>query len=362
MHNINIFEQLCDDSKWKIHSEFFQNIEERVKEDIRKASEENVKIAKQVREAIENDKNITLKKVTKQDQDIAENKLLTGEVVGVDGTQTYYPMLSGGRAQVAVATVSYSNKKFTTSVYLSEHDFRTTSDDLMEALRQRRPSNIGLTQLAIRALMRYKEIEIGINRKEPWILFNGSYFPYELRSGAGSLRVVRKATKLLRETTARGTVASIVAKSKDWHILSLGLGLKDGEYLHYDTLNTDLDTFLNGNSELGISPANLRGDERLAFESFTNEVAPLISMGLVKIGARSYLFQAPSEHFDEAANIIIRDGHFQPIRGYPMLIDYADSLLAKLSSGGDFIRMIEHKLQKNNNLLPEMDEHDLRRR
>ena len=232
----------------------------------------------------------------------------------------------------------------------------------MEALRQRRPSSIGLSQLAVRALMRYKEIEMGLRRQEPWLLFNGAYFPYELRSGAGSLRVVRKATKLLREATSRGTVVSIVARSKDWHILSLGLGLKDGEYFQYSTLNSDLETFLNGNPELGISPANLRGDERRAFESFTNEVAPLISMGLAKIGSRSYLFQAPTEYFDEAANIIIRDGRFQPIRGYPMLIDYADSILSKLSSGGDFVSIIEHKLQKNNNLLAEIDEHDLRRR
>lgn len=356
----DLFARLRDESRWKTHHDYYKIVEAEAERDLRKASEENRQLAHRCREYIA--ENFELKLVTESTQAEAESVLLEGRAVGVDGTQLYYPLLSGGRAQVAVATVSYANRRASASIYLSEYDFSTSVEDVIEALRARRPSNLTLSQLAVRALMRYKEIELALNREEPWLLLNGTYFPYELRSGAGSLRVVEPSVALLRKLAERGTAVSVIARSRDWHILSLGLGLSSGEYLSYDTLDTELSLFLNGDIEQGIAPANLRGPERQAFISFMNEVAPKIKLGLAKIGARSYQFQAHEAYFDRAANIVIRDGMFQPIRGYPMLIDYADSILHRLSPGSDLTRMIEFKLQKHHNLLIEQDEHTLRRR
>lgn len=356
----DIFKELCDESRWKAHHDYYQIVEAQAERDLKKASEDNRKLAQQAKDFIS--QNFDLKRINSESQSEAENILLGGKAVGVDGTQVYYPLLSGGRAQVAVATISYANKRASASVYLSEYDFSAPLSELIDALRSRRPNNLQLSQLAVRALMRFKELELAQEREEPWLMFNGTYFPYELRSGAGSLRVVEPSVASLRRLAERGTAVSVIARSKDWHILSLGLGLSSGEYFAYDTLDKELSLFLNGDLEQGISPANLRGSERQAFVSFMNEVAPRVKLGLARIGERSYQFQAVEDQFDFAANLIIRDGLFQPIRGYPMLIDYADAILHRISPGSDFTRIIDFKLQKHGNLLVEQDEHVLRRR
>jgi hypothetical protein len=88
----------------------------------------------------------------------------------------------------------------------------------------------------------------------------------------------------------------------------------------------------------------------------------IILGGIYKIRHRPYIFFSHKDSFDEAAAVIMRDAMFQPTRGYPLLIDYADSICTHLVSASDFNKQIGFKLAKFGALEEQADEHSLRRR
>ena len=89
--------------------------------------------------------------------------------------------------------------------------------------------------------------------------------------------------------------------------------------------------------------AHFRKEEAEEFESFTERYGPKVRVGIFKAGMKTYILQAHRDVFDRAAAIIIADASSQPIRGFPLLIDYADHILRHYMAQHDFDRQVQFK-------------------
>ena len=74
------------------------------------------------------------------------------------------------------------------------------------------------------------------------------------------------------------------------------------------------------------------------------------------------MFQAHAEYFDTTARIIARDSMFQKEKGFPLLIDYADTLCSSFFKSSDFNKIIEYQLAKEGEFLSETSEENLRQK
>ena len=146
----------------------------------------------------------------------------------------------------------------------------------------------------------------------------------------------------------------VIAKSTHDDYVAIGNALNKGEYVRLWSIEDDL---------VGHAKSHhFEKSDRDKVMNFAHTFGKNIEVGIYRAGARSYVFQAHKDFFDQAAAIIMRDSQFQQIRSYPMLIDYADSLCSRVLPAHDFKRMVEFKLAKLGQFEIAISEKDLRRR
>jgi hypothetical protein len=138
------------------------------------------------------------------------------------------------------------------------------------------------------------------------------------------------------------------------------MALKNGEYLTKEGF--DLYDHLSNTSNFMRYKAKWRDDEREMIEEFLENYARKIQIGVIRIGERPYVFQAHRDIFDLAAAIIARDSEFQLEKGFPLLIDYADTLCSEYFAASQFKNMMKWELAKNSSFLREVGERDMRKK
>ena len=202
--------------------------------------------------------------------------------------------------------------------------------------------------------MFYMERKVGLDREEEWAMFNGPLIPYELRTGIGRLRALEPCLNLCEQLLNRKTIVGVIATSSEHEIVSLGLALNQGEYVKLRSFKEDLEEYLPA--------AHFNATDEARFRRFIDTNGEALDVGLYKAGQRAYIFHAHHKYFNEAAAIVMRDSAFQQYRGYPLLIDYADSLCTHMLASSDFRRMVDFGLAREGSLLFEQAEGDQRRR
>lgn len=300
----------------------------------------------------------TIKKITDKELTEAEKILFDSKVCAADGT--YVPVnlsTTGIIGQIGVVTTSYVNKKteyvsyfFEPLISIEEKEF----SDVLEARRKMRDEGDSLSPSHIRAIMLYMERKKILERQEQWKMINGDVFPHDLRTGQGRLRGLKACLDLGRELFTNPYIIGITAHSRDYVLNTLALGLNSMEYVDVKSYKDELEDFL--------SNAHFNDSDMKMSRNFADDYGNNLRVGIYKVKKRSYIFYAHRENFDKAAAIIMRDSLFQPTRGYPLLIDYADSICTRLVAASDFTRQVNFKLAKHGALEEEADEHSLRRR
>jgi hypothetical protein len=346
------FHEFIDPSDWRTFEEHARRIPAELEQDVAKLAEENRTIRKEARKMLQAE--FPLTKVTEKDLNWAEEQLFGESVCAIDGTHALYPMLSGIRCQIGVAATSYRNRRTEGVVFVSEQQIKSEDTTVLGILKRRKSGEKVISRLLIRAIMFYMERAKALERREPWIMFNGPLVPYELRTGLGSFRALDPCLTICERVIDRETVVGVIADTTDDELLSLGLAMEPGEYVRVRSYKVDLDEYLES--------SGLRGNDRARMGGFSDHYGVKVDVGIYRAGARAYLFQAHADYFDEAAKIVMRDSMFQPLRSYPLLIDYADALCSRMLSSSDFRRQLDFKLAKHGNLEFEQSELDLRRR
>jgi len=279
---------------------------------------------------------------------VHQGLLFKGEVECADGTSALHDTLPLSVAQIGVGLVSYHGDQGTWVHRLFRRDVRAhrsqdPAEEVLELLEARRlraafnqegEETDPLSSLARRGLMSYAERAVLLHKSTArWRMGHGSPAPVELLTGAAepfldaSLDVLRK---LILEHRRFVFVPSAPAE-RLW--LTLGGALEPLEYAVLETQEERLLRFV----ERGNHPAFSSASMREALE-FVHEVGPKLLLGIYRASALApgQLFYAHADHVHEAALIAIADSVLHEHRGFPLLIDLADTVCAAHFSAASF--------------------------
>jgi hypothetical protein len=289
----------------------------------------------------------------------AEELLNSGKVIAVDGTRSTYRTYSGMRCQIGVVAVNYSGDQIKRSFFISEAGFQKPIDDIIQAVARRNTADDQISEMVVRALMLYREREAGMDDKfrDSFVMFHGPLLPFELLTGLGRWRALDKTLDVLERIIREKRFFSVISTTAYQDYLTFGRAIERGQYL--TASNYTLGHHIADNRDF-MARDKWRDDEFEKMQRFLRNYAEQISIGVIRVSERPYVFHAHKDSFDLAAAIIARDAMHQREKGFPLLIDYADTLCSRYFSTGDFNSMMEFELARNGEYLSEVPERRLR--
>lgn len=273
--------------------------------------------------------------------------LFNGGVEACDGTYQAHDTLPLTICQIGVTLVSYRGDQGTWAQRLFRRDLRLTTgdpvDEMIELLERRevrgglnQPSRRDqLSELAQRGIMAYAERAILLRRSTaPWRMGHGSPAPYELITGSGSLDLMIEATRVIRELVeGHQKFVFVASEPADRLLLTIGQALRPLEFAIVRTLREQIArTVEHGHYRMRLTVDNRWDGEPLSPEQwiqrFRDVVASQVIVGVYRATrlAPPQVFYAHVDHAELAACIALADSVLQAHRGFPLLIDLADSV------------------------------------
>lgn len=260
--------------------------------------------------------------------------LFNGGVEACDGISVVHDTLPLTITQLGICLVSYNGEQGTWAHRLFRRDLRSRISDpveevlsVLERREKREAQGQGgdrLSELARRGIMAYAERAVLREKSDAqWRMGHGSPAPYEILTGLWSSHVdsINVSLDLIRwfvEEHKRFVFVPSAPRKR--HFLTVGHALNPLEFAIVQTIQPEIDNM--------IETGGYRGAVREAMEAFRDEIAPKIVIGLYRVweAAPPYLFYAHVDHAEMAAHIAIADSVLQEHRGFPMLIDLADTV------------------------------------
>ena len=265
-------------------------------------------------------------------QKVHSGLLFNGGVEACDGISVVHETLPLTITQIGVCLVTYNGRQGAWAHRLFRRDLRSRAgnpvDEVLGMLERRRRNSDGrdqLSNLARRGIMAYAERALlRDNSTATWRMGHGSVLPFELISGlwASTLGNLRQSLELVEWYVEHGRYVFVPHRTQKRHLLMIGNALRPREYALVHTLQPDIRNLIDRGhyrDENGVRPA---------MECFHSEVAPRIVVGVYRVweGAPPYIFFAPAENAHMAAHVVIADAMLQEHKGFPMLIDLADTV------------------------------------
>jgi hypothetical protein len=266
--------------------------------------------------------------------------LFNGAVEACDGTSAVHDSLPITIAQIGVSLVSYRGDQGTWVQRLFRRDLRVSGLDpvseavaLLERRRQRDGTDAPnprdtLTELTRRGIMTFAERAILLDKSQAlWRMGHGNPTAYELLTGGGL--VIDGDMPLLRKSL--GIWHQLLADHRKWVfvpsapsdrvLLTLGNALYPLEFALVDTPLQIMRDIVDGHLP---KHSGLKDEAK----AFVEEVGPQITVGIYRASraAPPYMFYAHRDHAHEAALIVMADSVLQEHRGFPMLINLADTV------------------------------------
>jgi hypothetical protein len=276
--------------------------------------------------------------------------LFNGGVEACDGTSVVHDTLPLTITQIGVCLVSYQGQQGSWAHRLFRRDLRAKVKDPVEEVlavleqRQKREAQgledeKSLSQLARRGIMAYAERAILREKsKAVWRMGHGSPAPYELLTGLWASKGERLeiAEELIRWYVGHKKFVFVPSAPRKRHWLMIGNALRPLEFAIVQTLKPELHNLIaSPNRDSGYR----EGSGALpVIKRLRDEVGPEIVVGVYRVweAAPPFLFYAHVEHAEQAAHIAMADSLLQEHRGFPMLIDLADTVCAATFGVEDF--------------------------
>jgi hypothetical protein len=262
--------------------------------------------------------------------------LFNGGVEACDGSSVVHDTVPLTITQIGVSLVSYNGQQGSWVHRLFRRDLRSRASDpvqevldVLERRERREAQGLGgdsLSELARRGIMAYAERAILAHKSDAlWRMGHGSPAPYELLTGLWSSQYdrIKISLDLIRWYVLKHKrFVFIPSAPRKRHWLTIGNALDPLEFAIVQTLKPDIQHMIDTGGyrdESGVRPA---------MREFCEEVAPHIVVGLYRVwkGSPPYLFYAHIDHAEMAAHIAMADSILQEYRGFPMLIDLADTV------------------------------------
>ncbi len=268
--------------------------------------------------------------------------LFNGAVEACDATCQAHDTLPMVITQIGVSLVSYHGDQGTWVQRLYRRDLRMDGLDpiaeamaLLERRRQRdgadaESTHDKLSELTRRGIMAYAERAILLHKSQAlWRMGHGNPVPYELLTGGGlviksdagnDMPLLRQSMAIWRDLLIKHRKWVFVSSAPaDRVLLTLGNALYPLEFALVDTLWPMMRRIVRGHLPRGLK------EEALAF---ADEIGPQLVVGVYRASppAPPYVFYAHRDYAGEAALIAMADSVLQEHRGFPMLIDLADTI------------------------------------
>ncbi len=353
------FQDLLENGKqWTDFNSFIEEAPKLIADDVQRHVKEETELIRDIR-AHPDFKKFEIRTISEKQLDEAEKLLASGKVVGIDGTISKYHLFSGVRCQIGVIAANYMGDKIHHSFFISQASHQEKPADAMERLMGRLSAN-RISDLHLSGLMSYREREAGLNEKfqDSFIMFHGSLIPFEMISGLGAMRALPLTLELMRKVITEKRFFSILSTTKTYEdYRTLGKAMEKGQYMLAKNFTVGEQISTNGRF---MKENKWREDELEEVEKFLRECANKIRIGVIKVGEKPYVFQAHEDNFDLAAAIIARDSMFQKEKGFPLLIDYVDTMCSRYFTSSDFKKQVIWELAKTGEYITEASERELR--
>ena len=287
-------------------------------------------------------------------QRIHRDLLFSGRVEACDGLRQTYDSLPVTVHQIGVSLVSYQGNQGSWGHRLFRRDLRVSGGDpvaeMTELLERREArgrldghtTRDTLSQLAGRGIMSYAERSILLQRSAAaWRMGHGNPAPFELITGSGSTDLMVEATKVIRALVEGHQKFVFVGNEpSDKLLLTIGQALRPLEFAIVRSLKELIEeTIERGSYRTRLTVDATWDGETLKADQwirrFRDVVAPQVVVGVYRATrlAPPQLFFAHRDHADLAAHIALADSIFQEHRGFPLLIDLADTVCRGVFGG-----------------------------
>lgn len=272
--------------------------------------------------------------------------LFNGAVEACDGTSAIHDSLPVTIAQIGVCLVSYHGDQGSWVQRMYRRDVRMDGGDMVEQaleVLERRRLRTGvdvesrgdtLTDMARRGIMAYAERAALLHRATaPWRMGHGNPTPYELLTGSGMVELLERSLDLLHTLVMRHQRFVFVPSAPTRWLLTVANALQPLEYAIVGTQAEWMEGLLAGGYRGAWGGATLR-----RLREFVAETGPRLVVGAYRASglAPAQLFYAHVEHAHEAALIALADSTLQEHRGFPLLIDLADTVCRGTFDTGSF--------------------------
>jgi len=275
--------------------------------------------------------------------------LFNGGVEACDGTRVVHDTLPLTITQIGVCLVSYNGQQGSWAHRLYRRDLRAKMPDPVEEildLLQRREKRGGqgqeddkdkLSELAGRGIMAWAERAILRGKSTaPWRMGHGHPAPYELLPNlwANNIEMLRIPLELIQWYVEHKRFVFIPSAPRKRHWLTLGNALRPLEYIIFQTLQPEIERLITG---------HYRDDKLRAMKAFHDDVAPHIVVGMYRasLAAPPYIFYAHVDQAEVAAHIALADSILQEHRGFPMLVDLADTVCRTTFGADEFTSSVQ---------------------
>ncbi|GAC1463406.1 MAG: hypothetical protein PVS3B3_08990 [Ktedonobacteraceae bacterium] len=264
---------------------------------------------------------------------VHQNLLFNGAVEACDGTSVEHDTLPVTITQIGVCLVSYQGDQGSWTQRLFRRDLRTSTgnglDDLLALLDNRSlrgstdvDERGKLSELARRGIMAYAERAILTRKAQaPWRLGHGVPMPYELLTGSGSMELLDHSIQVMSDLLLdHRKVLFVPSAPADRRWLTLGHALFPLEFVILETIQERMLKIVdNGHySETYKTKA----------ANFCKQVGSQVVLGIYRTSSAAppYFFFSHKDNAHDAALIAMADSVLQEHRGFPMLIDLADTI------------------------------------
>jgi hypothetical protein len=342
---IEDFNEMMNDAKFSKYEEYIQSESKEIKDDVSRHVEHSAKlrdfIFKNMPEIKEKIKKIQQKNIDKAQQELHQEKAIGA----VDGSVVSYPVTAGVKCRIGVIAATYMKTLIKLAKYITTTQITYLKDPL-EFFEKAIAAKSVLSNLAIRSMMLYKEREVAVNLEEKFKFVHGPFLPWELRSGRLKFKnALNVSLELGRKMVKDKRIIAVVSDS----MMKLDPSTTEDQLLPLTTMGNALLNpyeYMVANPsrvywEKALDESHFNQDDETMVRDFLKEIGDQLVTGVYKVGAKSYVFEAHECYLEKAVSFIMADASNQRLRGFPLLIDYADKACHRFFDASSFNKMVE---------------------
>lgn len=297
---------------------------------------------------------------------IHQGLLFSGHVDAVRATSASHESLPISITQLGIAVVGYNGRFGTFSQRLFRKEMSNQSADpvgeAMACIDRRNHRSPGgrldtLSKLARRGIRTYAERAVLVERSQAeWRLGHGNPCAYELLSGSGYMSLLQASLGVLRRLIQQHKKFVFVSSVlEEQGLLTIGQALDPGEYAIFETLERHGERIVDG---WRYGPQS-----RKLASAFVRECCPQVLAGVFRASERTppRLFFAHREFVHDAALVALADSILRPERGFPMLLDVAETSCRSAFGQDGFLGLVQDAYAQAGANLQYFSERDTRR-